>query len=647
MVVVIATALSLVSVATGGACAGFALLDPRALGCLTVVQLAPRGEQPRANESAASPSTGPGGGSPAERAPVFRPSDCADQAQRPRPAPLGSDASSGLAPASFQHDVCLVTSLSSEYLDGHEVFIRTLAAHARAAPSAAAEPVPLFVFEDGLSAAERQRVCSLYEQTILLPLPRSVPAGIPLDRGSKWASNLRKLFALFELGPRCAALVKVDTGDMLVLRDPSELLKYARNGTGRVLMAQALSYKRNLNGGLAVFQRGTLTRATRDALVRVGTAKDSYREQWLLRKWLTCGESARPAFAPQTRAARAPCLQSGSLLYSASACSPPPCPCCGHASSRPVAFSALLVPLPGTGPPPRPATRHARSGRDGGSIYQELPKRFNVEWSYWSPKAAGPHGLPAFDETVLLHYVGDKPWMRRTKGPAEYDGLWWSQFARGRMLVVGSSPTRGPDAQGGGAGPAGAGGVGTALRGAAAEGASGAVRSRGEGGGAGWRVGETGWLLNEEGAPIQQEGWLVARFEHVASVGAVGRKAARGGAAAQMAADEPGAGRPQPEGRLRLACELSARLDAEELLACLASAQPRGVFTLGLGEPERGALRRAWALHVAGLCTEERPCAAGGGGRPLLDVEVRALEPMRVLAPPKVRRVRPAARRRI
>lgn len=311
--VVIAAALSLVSVATGGACAGFALLDPRALGCVTVVQLAPREERPRANESVAhaSPSTGPEGSSPAERAPVFRPSDCAEQAQRPPPAPLGSDAPAGSVPAGFQHDVCLVTSLSSAYLDGHEVFMRSLAAHARAARSAAEEPVPLFVLEDGLSAAERQRACALYERTIVLPLPRSVPAGIALDRGSKWASNLRKLFALFDLGPRCAALVKVDTGDMLVLRDPSELLNYARNGTGRVLMAQALSYKRNLNGGLAVFQRGTLTRATRDALVRVGTAKDSYREQWLLRKWLTCGARARPALHCPFNA-RAACLQSGS-----------------------------------------------------------------------------------------------------------------------------------------------------------------------------------------------------------------------------------------------------------------------------------------------------------------------------------------------
>lgn len=168
--------------------------------------------------------------------------------------------------------------------------MRSFAAHGHA-PSASrtlGAPVPLFVLEDGLTAAERERVCALYEPTLLLPLPASVPRGFPLDRGSKWASNLRKLFALFQIGnASCQSIVKIDTGDMLVLRDPSALFALATAGTGRVLMAQALIYERNLNGGLAIFQRNTLTDEALEALLSVGKGRDNYREQWLLRKWLT------------------------------------------------------------------------------------------------------------------------------------------------------------------------------------------------------------------------------------------------------------------------------------------------------------------------------------------------------------------------
>ncbi|KAG8466354.1 hypothetical protein KFE25_002110 [Diacronema lutheri] len=422
------------------------------------------------------------------RAPVFRVADCFEERE----------------PSGGPRDVCLVTSLSREYLDGHETFMRSFGALYRQ-PRELEGPLVLYVLEDGLSLAERSRVCALYPHTVLRPLAARVPPGIPLDRGAKWASNLRKLFALFELRARCAALVKIDTGDMLVLRDPSALLAFATNSTGHVLMARALVYAHNVNGGLAVFQRGTLTNATLDALVRVGRSRDNYREQWLLRKWLR--------------------------------------------------------------------------GAGGGSVFHELPKRFNVEWSLWSDKVAGPDAQPRLQDTVLLHFVGDKPWRRRRKGRGALDALWWWHFGRARMVVVGAAP-------------------------------------------------------REAGT---DEPWLLDQFEHSARLLAPAPTVEPNGSAlsGKMQERARGGAERHADGR-NASCELVA-MAPQPLAVCLDAVRPLGLFSAGLTDAQSAVLARAWAAHIAALCTAARPCAAGGGGQPLLDVHVRTLESMRPLPPAKLR----------
>ncbi|KAJ1632256.1 hypothetical protein T492DRAFT_989966 [Pavlovales sp. CCMP2436] len=481
-----ACALTLVIVPGLWSCAGLRSGDWRTDACARLVTLPsgallPQPIVPGAHERPPGPARSaqrvllPSRATAALSEPLFLPSSCSETvAGRP-------------------HEVCLVSSLSSAYLDGHEVFMRSLAG---VSAGSAIVGLPLYLFDDGLSTAERARACAISatsQPTVILPLPATVPAQFSLERGTKWASNLRKLFAIFELGARCLSVVKLDTGDMLAMRDPSELVQLATNSSGHVFMAQALVYGGNLNGGLAVFQRGVLCNETRSLLIGLGQANDSYREQWMLRKWLR--------------------------------------------------------------------------GR-GRSRFQELPKRFNVEWSYWQEKHAGPLGSPSLAETVLLHYVGDKPWAQRRKGAAVFDALWWAHFGLGRMVVVGSSA-----------------------------------------------------LAELAGAG---EGWLLDSFEGIARIGAEAHSAAQ--------AKDLGA-RPGD-------CSLDALLAAAEeraLLTCFARVRPRGVFVVGLAAAEQAVVARAWLAHTGSLCTAASRCAAGGGGRPLLDVHVRALRQMRPVKPPKLR----------
>lgn len=347
--------------------------------------------------------------------------------------------------------------------------------------------------------------------------------------------------------------------------------------------------------------------------------------------------------------------------------------------NHPPAFSTCPIPVAS------PVTD--RSGPTSRAIFQELPKRFNVEWSYWSPRLAGPTARPSLDETVLLHFVGEKPWRRRRKGkPGDFDPRWWATFARGRMVVIGAeknaSTVSGGLAAYGAVGDSGAdeavarGARALVERGLREPAVSLPHPSRSSHPGPAlsakpaptthtrWRVSPEGALVDERDALIQEEGWLLAQFEHIVVVagasGESGGKAAaqrgggtaRGGARALRGADalagerlggsgrgrrgEPSAALLGPGSVVHAACELRSAFDAHDLLACFTSSRPRGVFSVGLSPHQREVTSKAWALHVSQVCTAQSPCAAGGGGRPFLDLKVRDLEPMRIL-PPRIK----------
>jgi len=120
---------------------------------------------------------------------------------------------------------CLVTGLSKPYVDGHEVFMRSLL---HASPWYVHTRWPLVVIDQGLSNYSRQRLKALYAHTRIEPAATSlVPRGANLNKEDimsyKWKVNLEKIFQVFHMRT-CAPIVKVDTGDMLVLADIAELL---------------------------------------------------------------------------------------------------------------------------------------------------------------------------------------------------------------------------------------------------------------------------------------------------------------------------------------------------------------------------------------------------------------------------------------
>lgn len=289
---------------------------------------------------------------------------------------------------------CIVTAISEEYVDGHEVFVRSLL---RTNPWLPAKRWPLVVLDQGISQASLKRVRGLYERTLIRPGRQPLPAGIRTQRGPKWKANLQKLFAIFHL-PECAPIVKIDTGDMMSMGDVSELLAIATNGTEGVLAVRALFNTELFNGGLLVLQRDVLTQDAANELAEIAVKYKQWREQELLRRWMGCAL----AHAPALDRARA------------------------HA------------------PAPLPLGARARGASSGPARWRVrlLPKVYNMEWKVWAEKYGTYDALPRFDESVLFHFVGPKPWTAKLKHPDKYDYLWWRELGKGRLVVIGAERMR-------------------------------------------------------------------------------------------------------------------------------------------------------------------------------------------------------------
>lgn len=173
-----------------------------------------------------------------------------------QPGAADADAATGTAGAGAapppRAKVCLYTALTDAYLEGHLVFVRSAQRHTpcmrRARPAAAGAaggtgaasaaaaatieaaedregPPPMYVLDQALSGASRQRVEASYRDVrwVATELPEQSYAS---KRLTKFALNKEKV-ALFRLGSACDAVLKIDSGDMLVTADLTPLLRTA------------------------------------------------------------------------------------------------------------------------------------------------------------------------------------------------------------------------------------------------------------------------------------------------------------------------------------------------------------------------------------------------------------------------------------
>lgn len=167
-------------------------------------------------------------------------------------------AAANISEAEPSAPLCIFTSLTEAYVEGHVNFMRSVL---QTTPSFTSTPPPLYVLDQAVTAESRQRVENSY------PFVRWVkPRGQAKDSRvvTKFALNKEKT-ALFGLRADCGSVLKIDTGDMLVLADLKELLEI-QPGT-KVLAAQALGQTTGkINGGLMLFGRFWLHPATERAL---------------------------------------------------------------------------------------------------------------------------------------------------------------------------------------------------------------------------------------------------------------------------------------------------------------------------------------------------------------------------------------------
>ena len=168
--------------------------------------------------------------------------------------------------------LCLYTSLTDAYVEGHDVFVR---AALRLTPALRQTPPPMYVLAQSLSNASRARVEAGYPDVRWLRPHRPAKDASAV---TKFALNKEKV-GLFLLRRECGAVLKLDTGDLLPLADLSELL--ATQVGRKVRVAQALGQKEGgWNGGLMLIGRFWLHEATETALA-ARAARES-REQALL-----------------------------------------------------------------------------------------------------------------------------------------------------------------------------------------------------------------------------------------------------------------------------------------------------------------------------------------------------------------------------
>lgn len=191
---------------------------------------------------------------------------CPDESTSPRrriaaPCSVAADIFSALDTAAARQEqaadsaLCLFTSLTDAYVEGHLVFMRSAL---RRSPSLQSGKLPLYVLDQALSTKSRARVAASYSPTRWVQ-PRGTAKDVRTV--TKFALNKEKT-ALFTLRAACGAVLKLDTGDMLVTGDLEALLTHpavheASTGVSRTVWAtQAMGQpKGKLNGGLMLFGR--------------------------------------------------------------------------------------------------------------------------------------------------------------------------------------------------------------------------------------------------------------------------------------------------------------------------------------------------------------------------------------------------------
>ena len=325
---------------------------------------------------------------------------------------VAANASAEPAPAA---PLCLFTSLTEAYVEGHVLFMRSALRHT---PELASRAVPMYVLDQALSDGARARVTATYRWTRWVERPAA-----PKDVATvtKFALNKEKL-VLFGLRRQCGAVLKLDTGDMLPLAGFADLFTHqavigsstAGGGSGNgasgrqpVWATQALGQPDGkINGGLMLVGRYWLHEATRAALE--SRASRESREQSLFGGFFAGHFAMLPKrFNVEMR------FWDGA-----------------HAKWREQQLAAH-----GVDAVPPDATAHA----------PELE--------------VGRRGA------ALLHYVGrDKPWMRYERPGMrildtatdlcrrlrekevetcerylETQAMWWRTFGEGRCLIVGNA----------------------------------------------------------------------------------------------------------------------------------------------------------------------------------------------------------------
>lgn len=183
---------------------------------------------------------------------------------------------------------CIVTALTDDYVLGHEVFLRSLLRHN---PWFADTNWPLIVIDQGLSYASRARVNTLYRRTQIVEQSSTlVPTSAVLASRDamwfKWRVNLLKIFQIFEF-PMCSTIVKVDTGDMLVMGSVAELLHVVtrRRSSDKILAVRTYGKSIWINCGLMVFGARRLLHVpngTLEQLQQITRSRREYREQELM-----------------------------------------------------------------------------------------------------------------------------------------------------------------------------------------------------------------------------------------------------------------------------------------------------------------------------------------------------------------------------
>lgn len=213
---------------------------------------------------------------------------------------------------------CLVTMINDEYMSGHEVFMQSFLAHNPWFPSSRWKMV---VLDGGLTKAGRAHIIRTYARTIIRGVPYDDIATTRITSpggAKKFQRNVDKLLALHFM-TECRPIVKVDTGDMLVMGNIEGVFHAALNGTDNIFCARAAERKVSLeelarirarkaklkaskrhlaeetrvswNAGLVVFQSRTLGPAGVGEIQRVLSKErdGTPHEQAILNRIFLCG----------------------------------------------------------------------------------------------------------------------------------------------------------------------------------------------------------------------------------------------------------------------------------------------------------------------------------------------------------------------